>query len=148
MAITSMGTANALTVKLWSVKGFNDMYKNSVFGHMARRGTLTRAEELDRAEAGDEVTVNFTGILTGTPNEGDAGDSITVMLSVSDSTGLADTLSTTNVHLNSYQAGGHVETIKMMLLKYAKKTVTFLHNKVKSFVPYLCHLGVKTNQNK
>lgn len=42
------------------------MYKNTAFGRMARRGTIMRAEELDRAEAGDDVTFNFTGILTGT----------------------------------------------------------------------------------
>lgn len=66
MAVTSMLTTNALTVKLWSMEGFVDMYKNTAFGNMARRGTLMRAEELDNAKAGDEVTFNFTGILTGT----------------------------------------------------------------------------------
>ena len=66
MAITSMLTGNALTVKLWSKMGFIDMYKDTAFGRMARRGTIMRAEELDRAEAGDDVTFNFTGILTGT----------------------------------------------------------------------------------
>ena len=66
MAQTTMSTTNPLTVKLWSIQGFVDMYKNSFFGHMSRRGTLIRAEELDRAEAGDELTFNFTGILTGT----------------------------------------------------------------------------------
>ena len=60
-----MLTTNDLTVKLWSMEGFVDMYKNSVFGNMARRGTLMRAEELDNARAGDEVTFNFTGILSG-----------------------------------------------------------------------------------
>lgn len=66
MAVTSMLTGNALTVKLWSKLGFVDMYKSSAFGRMYRRGTIMRAEELDRAEAGDDVTFNFTGILTGT----------------------------------------------------------------------------------
>jgi hypothetical protein len=66
MATTGMLTGNALTVKLWSKMGFVDMYKNTAFGRMARRGTIMRAEELDRAEAGDDVTFNFTGILTGT----------------------------------------------------------------------------------
>lgn len=66
MATTGMLTGNALTVKLWSKLGFIDMYKNTAFGRMARRGTIMRAEELDRAEAGDDVTFNFTGILTGT----------------------------------------------------------------------------------
>lgn len=66
MATTGMLTGNALTVKLWSKLGFVDMYKNTAFGRMARRGTIMRAEELDRAEAGDDVTFNFTGILTGT----------------------------------------------------------------------------------
>ncbi len=66
MATTAMLTGNALTVKLWSKLGFIDMYKNTAFGRMARRGTIMRAEELDRAEAGDNVTFSFTGILTGT----------------------------------------------------------------------------------
>lgn len=66
MATTSMLTNNPLTVKLWSKVGFIDMYKNTCFGRMAQRGTIMRAEDLDRAEAGDELTFNFTGILTGT----------------------------------------------------------------------------------
>lgn len=66
MSTTSMLTTNSLTVKLWAKLGFVDMYKNTAFGRMARRGTIMRAEELDRAEAGDDVTFNFTGILTGT----------------------------------------------------------------------------------
>lgn len=65
MAITSMLTGNALTVKLWSKLGFVDMMKRYCFGRMAQRNTLIRAEELDRAQAGDEVTFNFTGRLTG-----------------------------------------------------------------------------------
>jgi len=65
MAETSMLTGNALTVKLWSVEGFVDMMKNTSFGRMASRGTIMRAEELDNARAGDDVTFNFTGILTG-----------------------------------------------------------------------------------
>lgn len=65
MAVTSMLTTNPLTVKKWEIKGFLDMYKRTAFGHMARRGTIMRAEELDRAQAGDEVTFSFTGILTG-----------------------------------------------------------------------------------
>lgn len=66
MSQTQMPTTDALAVKLWEAEGFVDMYKNSCFGRMARRGTLMRAETLDRAIAGDEVTFNFTGILTGT----------------------------------------------------------------------------------
>jgi len=65
MATTGMLTGNALTVKLWAKLGYVDMYKNTAFGRMARRGTIMRAKELDRAEAGDDVTFNFTGILTG-----------------------------------------------------------------------------------
>lgn len=65
MATTTMLTGNANTVKLWSKKGFLDIYKSTAFGRMASRGTIMRAEELDRAEAGDNVTFNFTGILTG-----------------------------------------------------------------------------------
>ena len=66
MGTTSMLTGNALTVKLWAKLAFIDMYKNTAFGRMARRGTIMRAQELDRAEAGDDVTFSFTGILTGT----------------------------------------------------------------------------------
>lgn len=65
MAVTTMTTSNALTVKLWSVEGFIDMYKSTAFGHMFQRGTIMRASELDRAEAGDTITFNFTGILMG-----------------------------------------------------------------------------------
>lgn len=65
MSQTSMLTGNALTAKLWAKLGFVDMMKNTAFGRMVKRGTIMRAEELDRAEAGDEVTFNFTGILTG-----------------------------------------------------------------------------------
>ena len=61
-----MLTTNQLTVKLWSKLGFIDLYKSTSFGRMARRGTIMRAEELDRAEAGDDVTFSFAGILTGT----------------------------------------------------------------------------------
>lgn len=65
MATTSMLTTNPLTQKLWAIEGFVDMYKSSCFGRMLRRGTIMRAEELDRAQSGDDVTFNFTGILTG-----------------------------------------------------------------------------------
>lgn len=65
MAVTTMTTSNALTVKLWAAKGFIDMYKSTAFGHMFQRGTIMRASELDRAEAGDTITFNFTGILQG-----------------------------------------------------------------------------------
>jgi hypothetical protein len=65
MATTQMTTDNALTVKLWAKLGFVDMYKNTAFGRMAQRGTIRKADELSRAMAGDEVTFNFTGILTG-----------------------------------------------------------------------------------
>lgn len=65
MAITTMSTSNANTVKLWSEIGFIDMIKATAFGHMFQRGTIMRATELDRAEAGDSITFNFTGILQG-----------------------------------------------------------------------------------
>lgn len=66
MSTTSMLTGNALTVKLFSKLGFIDLYKKACFGRMAERGTIMRAEELDRANKGDQTTFNFTGILTGT----------------------------------------------------------------------------------
>lgn len=65
MSVTTMTTSNDLTVKLWSLQGFLDIYKSTAFGRMARRGSLIRADKLDNAQAGDEVTFNFTGILTG-----------------------------------------------------------------------------------
>lgn len=65
MSTTSMTTSNALTVKLWGLKGFADTLKSTAFGHMARRGTIMRASELDNARKGDEVTVNYVGLLTG-----------------------------------------------------------------------------------
>lgn len=66
MASTTMSSSNALTVKLWSLEAFVDMYKKTCFGHMVRSGSLMRADELDNATAGDEITLNYTGILTGT----------------------------------------------------------------------------------
>ena len=65
MATTSMTTTNALAVKLWGLKGFADTLKSTAFGHMARRGTIMRASELDNARKGDEVTVSYVGLLTG-----------------------------------------------------------------------------------
>lgn len=65
MSITSMLTGNSLTVQQWSKLGFIDMYKDSAFGHMISRGTIMKAEELNRASIGDEITFNFAGILTG-----------------------------------------------------------------------------------
>lgn len=65
MAVTSMLTTNANTVKLWALEGWVDMYKATAFGHMAARGTLMRASQLDRAQAGDQITLNFTGTLQG-----------------------------------------------------------------------------------
>lgn len=65
MAKTSMLTTNALTMQWWAKKGFIDIYKKAQFGRMFDRGSIFRAEELDRAKKGDEVTFSFNGILTG-----------------------------------------------------------------------------------
>jgi hypothetical protein len=65
MATTNMLTGNALTVKLWALKGFTDTLKNTAFGRMVQRGTIMRVSELDNSRAGDEVTVSFTGLLSG-----------------------------------------------------------------------------------
>ncbi|MES1986722.1 MAG: DUF4043 family protein [Pseudomonadota bacterium] len=65
MSTTSMLTSNALAVKLWSKKAYLDMYKSTSFGRAMSRGTIMKAEELNTAKAGDQVTFNFTGILTG-----------------------------------------------------------------------------------
>ena len=64
MAVTAMPTDSALAVKLWEVEGFVDIMKRTAFGHMFNRGTIMRAARLDNSQVGDEVTLNFTGILT------------------------------------------------------------------------------------
>lgn len=66
MSVTSLLTSDSLAVKLWGVKGYIDIIKGTAFGRMMDRGTISRADELDRAKAGDTITVDFTGILTGT----------------------------------------------------------------------------------
>jgi len=66
MSTTSMLTSNSLTVKRWSMQAFIDMYKNTAFGRMMSRGTIYKADELNNANRGDNVTFSFTGILTGT----------------------------------------------------------------------------------
>ena len=65
MATTSMLTTNSLTVKLWAVEGFTEMMKSTCFGRMVARGTLGRVLELDNAKAGDDITFNYTGKLSG-----------------------------------------------------------------------------------
>lgn len=65
MSVTTMTTSNSNTVKLWGLKGFVDTLKSTAFGNMVRRGTIMRASELDNARAGDQITVNYTGLLTG-----------------------------------------------------------------------------------
>ena len=64
MATTGMLTNNALTVKRWAERGFIDMYKRHYFGRMFETGTIFQAEELNGTK-GDEITYDFTGILTG-----------------------------------------------------------------------------------
>ena len=64
MATTGMLTGNPLTVKRWADKGFIDMYKAHKFGHMFNVGSIFQAEELTGTK-GDEITYDFTGILTG-----------------------------------------------------------------------------------
>jgi hypothetical protein len=65
MATTSLTSTNALAIKLYGAKTFYEMMKGSWFGHMTMRGSLMRAEKLDRAERGDNVTVPYVGRLTG-----------------------------------------------------------------------------------
>ena len=66
MAITPMNRGDILNVELWSSQlRFVEMMKRFQFGHMAARDILVRAEELDRAEAGDKITVQQIGRLTG-----------------------------------------------------------------------------------
>jgi hypothetical protein len=65
MAVTPMPTTDANTRKLWAMKGFIDMFKTTWFGHLATRGSIFQSEELANASKGDNVTYNFTGILTG-----------------------------------------------------------------------------------
>lgn len=66
MAITPMGRNNALTVEHWSARtNFVEMIMRTKFGYMAGRGTITRAQELDRAEKGDKITLSQVGRLSG-----------------------------------------------------------------------------------
>lgn len=66
MAVTPMNRGDALNVELWSSRlRFLEMMKRFNFGQMARRGVLARAEELDRAQAGDKITIQQIGRLTG-----------------------------------------------------------------------------------
>lgn len=60
-----MLSSNSLTVKLWALENMVDVYKTSAFGRMLRRESIMISEELDGAKAGDQVTIGFTGILTG-----------------------------------------------------------------------------------
>lgn len=67
MAVTPMNRGDVLNVELWSSQlRFVEMMKRFQFGHMAARGIIMRAEELDRAEAGDKITIEQIGRLTGT----------------------------------------------------------------------------------
>lgn len=66
MAVTPMNRGDVLNVELWSSQlRFVEMMKRYQFGHMAARGTIMRADELDRAEAGDKITIQQIGRLTG-----------------------------------------------------------------------------------
>lgn len=68
MSVTPMNRGDALNVELWSKSNtlaFYEMMKRFQFGHMAGRGILQRADELDRAEAGDKITIEQIGRLTG-----------------------------------------------------------------------------------
>jgi hypothetical protein len=67
MTVTPMNRGDVLNVELWSSQlRFVEMMKRFQFGHMAARGILARADELDRAEAGDKITIEQIGRLTGT----------------------------------------------------------------------------------
>ena len=66
MSVTPMLRGDVLNVELWASQlRFVEMMKRSQFGHMAARGILIRAEELDRASAGDKITLQQIGRLTG-----------------------------------------------------------------------------------
>lgn len=65
MSTTSMTTSNALAIKLWGAKAFYESLRFSAFGHMASRGIIMRAEELDNARKGDEVTLPYVGLASG-----------------------------------------------------------------------------------
>lgn len=66
MSVTPMNRGDALNVELWSNQlRFVEMMKRFQFGHMVGRNIIVRAEELDRAEAGDKITVQQIGRLTG-----------------------------------------------------------------------------------
>jgi hypothetical protein len=60
-----MTSANALAVKLWSAQAFSEMLRSTFFGHALKRNILRRESELDRAQAGDQITLSFVGRLNG-----------------------------------------------------------------------------------
>lgn len=65
MATTSMLTSNALTQKLWAKQDWNDIIKDGPFGRAFRNGSLYYAPELNGTRPGDEITFQFTGLVTG-----------------------------------------------------------------------------------
>ena len=66
MSVTPMLNSDALSVELWSARlKFLEMMKRFQFGRLAATGVMLRVEELDRAQAGDEITITQIGRLTG-----------------------------------------------------------------------------------
>ncbi len=66
MSVTPMLNSDTLSVELWSARlKFVEMMKRFQFGRLAATGVMKRVEELDRAQAGDEITITQIGRLTG-----------------------------------------------------------------------------------
>lgn len=68
MSQTQMGTANALTLKLWGTEDWVNPGQRVAFGHMFSRGAVHYAEEfLGQKARGDNITYDYTNKLTGIP---------------------------------------------------------------------------------
>lgn len=68
MASTSMGSSNALTLKLWATEDWVNPGQRVVFGHLFKRGSIFYAEEfLGQKARGDQITYDYTNKLTGIP---------------------------------------------------------------------------------
>lgn len=73
MAVTSMTTTNALTLKKWAVETYVEKIQRSCIGHLMSRGAIfVPSELLGRNARGDEITFAFAGRHTNAPvGEGD-----------------------------------------------------------------------------
>lgn len=67
MASTTMTSSNSLTLKRWEMETWLQAMQNSVVGHLFNRGAVYYAEELTKANKGDQTTFSYAGKLTNVP---------------------------------------------------------------------------------